>query len=153
MDRQPSFAASPFKAGVIVKVVPRRTFFGRQQFLERGVVLQQGGDILEIIGHVGPEMQQAVWLEHPCNSIGKQVCEQSAAEMPTLPPRVGKVDMHRRQLRRLDQLVEQKVRVFTNDSRVRLIPFGEPFGSATSFVEIQLDAEKVAHWLTRARVK
>ena len=106
MNRQSRLSASPFKAGLEVEIVRGRAFFRCRKLREERVMIEQRFDDLEVIGHVGPYMQQAAGLQDASDSIGEEVSKNSASAMLSFPPRIGKVDVNRRQRRGLDQMIE-----------------------------------------------
>ena len=137
MDRQACYAACAFEARLIVEVMGRSTLGRRRQAAEVRMMLQQRFDDLEIVFHVGPDMEPSARREHARDSIGEKIREQSPAAMLALPPRVRKIDMHRRHGRRSDQSVEQIIRIATDHARIRLIEFHQPLRSSPAFREIE----------------
>ena len=97
MNRQARLSAGSFEAGLVVEVVGGRALFRSWTLREKCVVIEQRLDDLEVVGDVGPHVEQAVGLQDASNSVGKQVGEESAAAMFSFPPRVGKVNVDRSQ--------------------------------------------------------
>ncbi len=153
MDWQSRLSACPFKAGLIVEIVDGWTFFWCWKLREERVMIEQRVNDLEVVGHVGPHVEHAVRLQDASDSIGKEVGKKSASAMLPLPPRVGKVDVNRRQRRGPDQVVEQIIRIAADHASVRLLTFEEPLRSAPAFREIEFDAEEISLWLSRAGVE
>lgn len=116
-------------------------------------MIEQRFDDLEVVGHVGPHVEQAVRLQDASDSIGKEVGEEPASAMLPLPPRVGKVDVNRRQRRGPDQVIEQIIRIAADHASVWLLTFEEPLRSAPALCEIKFDAEKISLRLSRAGIE
>ena len=153
MNRQSSETAGAFKAGGVVKVVSGGAFFGSRLFCEERMMVHEGRDDFEVVGHVGPHMQEAVRLKDASDSVGKKIGEEAAAAMLALPPRVGKVNVNSRQRRCTNSFIEKVIHVTADDTCVWLLTLQESFRSAASFVKIDLGSDEIRFRASRARAE
>ena len=70
---------------------------GTQRPLQMGVRGQLLQRRVEVFLHVGPEVERAAGLKRPLDVNQQRLAQHATLLMPLLPPRIGKVDMHRRE--------------------------------------------------------
>ena len=153
MDWEARLAASSLEAGLVVERIGSNSFDWRRKLRKLSVMVEQSLDDLEVVGHVGPHVEQAAGLQDACDSVGKEIREETSAAMFSFPPRVGEVDVNRCQRSGKDQVVEQIVRIAADHMCVWLLTFEEPFRSTSAFGEVEFHAEEVSFRLCRAGVE
>lgn len=93
-DWQAAAPRAALEMRAIVQVVVGRSLGHREGAGQRRRGLDRGDSRVEILFHIGPEMQAAARLQRPRDLRQEVLVHDPAFLMPSFPPRVGEIDMH-----------------------------------------------------------